>query len=160
MTHKFIINSVAEVQNQELPVLYKVSFNNGYYYYHKGKKLSESANRLLYDVFRATLKDVKVSDDYVNMVAFCKRFPSVVKVSIEVVMNDTPEKILKKEKALFKQWVKDELCLNRIDKLPYTPEWMKRELFVSRCETCPKSGVINDKKVKFTFCPNCGKSIK
>lgn len=163
MTHKFSTTVTDLQENKDNPVLFKIVFNNGYYYYHKGKSFDLALNRLLYDVFRATLirdKPLVISEDYIHIVEYCKKYPQVNKVSAELILNDTPENILDKEKKLWTKAKKDHKCLNRKDKLPYTPEWMIRHLYIKRCNSCPSEGNINKKKEKFIFCPRCGKTIK
>jgi len=159
MTHKFAITLKGNQLDIDKPVLYKIIFNNGFYYLHKGKNLEQSYSKLLYDVFRATIKDVTISDDYVNIVSYCKKYPQVNKVTIEVLLNAAPELILKKEKQLWSKAKKDSTCLNRSDKLPYTPEWMIRHKYLKRCEKCVSNGIVDGIKERFVFCPRCGKSI-
>ena len=165
MTHKFIIAEPIPETNESLPVLYKLHIGNKYYI-HKGRKLKESANRLLYDVFRATKNAAKVdskplviSEYYSNLVDYCVKFPQVHKVMIELVLNDTPEKVLAMEAKLLKKASKDIECINRTDLAQYKPEWMLRDKYQKRCESCIESGVIGGKDMKFMFCPQCGKAV-
>jgi hypothetical protein len=141
-------------------VLYKVTFgNSGKYYLHKGKKLDESVDRFLDDVYRG-MRGKGCPDTYSKVVDFCKKYPAIHKVGIEIVSNAPPDTILKKEAALYKSMKKDEDSLNRLDIAPYKPEWMIREALQKRCENCLKSGVIGKKKTAFKFCPNCGRLNK
>lgn len=167
MTHKFANNAKSiTVNDKEQPVLYKVTFNSGYYYIHKGKELEASCERFLYDVFRGTLppKEGKsapiISEDYKNVIEYCKKYPQINAVTVQLLFNGNPTDLLKKEKKFYNEGKKDKLCLNNYDKYPYTPEWMIRHKHVDRCDKCVSDGIISGKKTKFVFCPMCGKSIK
>lgn len=161
--HKFAITYVDGCDkelDETKPVLYKVWFGNAYYL-HKGKKLRESVNRLLEDVFRKMRSHVlQVDQQYVNIVAYCNKNTSLYKVSVELIMNDEAPKILKKEASLYKKMHSDPHTLNRMDIDPYTPEWMLRETLQARCENCLHNGVIAGKKTAFKFCPHCGRLNK
>lgn len=148
--------------NEELPVLYKVFVgSNGKYYLHKGKVVRDSAKRLMDDVDRG-MRGLKYPEQYAELVAYCKKFPAIYKVTAEVVLNAEADKILKKEKALFKVIKKDENNLNNHNPKfpPYTPEWMTKHSLQKRCENPITEGVVNGKKLKFRFCPNCGRLNK
>ena len=154
---KFIINNFPET-NEELPVLYDVLFA-GRHYLHKGKKLKESADRFLEDVFRG-MRDKSCPQQYQKVVDFCKKYPAIYQVQLSLIMNETAPKILKKEKALLKKRIKDEYSLNRTDMEPYTPEWMLKESMQARCDNPVTEGIVGGKKLRFKFCPNCGRLNK
>jgi hypothetical protein len=147
------------VTDETKPVLFKVFFGNKYYYLHKGKKLKESTDRFLDDIYRG-MRGKICPEYYSEVVKYCNKHPQVYKVTIEVVLNDEPDKILRKETALYKSMRKDPEALNRLDIEPYKPEWMLRDSYQKRCENCIKSGVIGSKKISFKFCPNCGRINK
>jgi hypothetical protein len=154
---KFIISSLPE-SNEELPVLYFIIFG-GRPYLHKGKKLKESADKLLEDVFRG-MRGKSCPPQYQKIVDFCKKYPAIYQVQIKIVANDTAPKILKKEKSLLKIVYKDSNSLNRADLEPYTPEWMLKQTLQERCSNPITEGTVNGKKLKFKFCPNCGRLNK
>ncbi len=166
MTHKFATTHIeGQQKDKSLPILFKVIFKSGYYYLHKGKDLNESSERLLYDIFRGIVayqngKQLKLSEDILRVVDYCIRYPQINSVRLEVVFNGEPEKLLSIEKKEYNKGKKDPLCLNNFEVYPYTPEWMLRHKYAKRCEKCIKSGVVDDVKMKFIFCPKCGKSIK
>jgi hypothetical protein len=157
--NKFSVEEYPETDEIN-PVIYKVHFANRYYV-HKGKKLRESVDRFLDDIDRGT-RDKQYPEDYAEVVKYCRTHPQVHKVAIEVLLNDVPAKLLKLENKLFKGFKDDPDTLNNPDKLAYRPEWMLKEVFRERCEDngCIKAGVLNKKKVKFKFCPNCGRLNK
>lgn len=147
-----------EAINIDLPVLYRVHIGS-MYYLHKGKSLEESLSKLLDDVFRG-VRDLKCSEAYSKFVQYCKRYPALHRVQVEVVLNAEAAKVLAAEDKQYKLMKNDEASLNRLDIAPYKPEWMLKEKFQARCEECIKNGIVNGKKIKFRFCPNCGKVIK
>lgn len=136
------------------PVLYKVFFANRYFV-HKGKKLRESVDRFLDDVDRG-MRGKVCPPDYANVVDYCKKHPQVYKVTIEVLLNDVPAKLLKMEDRLFKGFKNDPEALNDPQKPAYRPEWMLKDIYQQRCDPCITNGTIEGKKTKFRFCPNCG----
>lgn len=154
---KFIVSDYPET-NEDNPVLYDIFFA-GKYYLHKGKKLKESVVRFLEDVFRG-MRDKSCPEQYQKVVDFCKKYPAIHTVTISIVMNDAAPKILKKEKALLNKRKKDGNSLNRSDIEPYTPEWMLKETLQQRCNDPITEGIVNGKKLKFKFCPNCGRLNK
>lgn len=154
---KFIVSTYPE-SNEEMPVLFDIIFA-GRYYLHKGKKLKESADRFLEDVFRG-MRGKSCPEQYKNVVDFCKKYPAIYQVQINLVINDTAPNILRKEKSILKKRAKDENSLNRSDLEPYTPEWMLRQSLQERCENPVTEGTVNGKKLKFKFCPNCGRLNK
>jgi hypothetical protein len=156
--NKFIITSQPEVPNKENPVLYKVIIGKNYYV-HKGKELMPSVEKFLDDVYRG-IRDKKYPEQYSEVVKYCKAYPQIYQVSVELILNDTPDKILKKEAHLYKSMKNDTQSLNNLEIPQYKPEWMLRHVFQEKCAVCPKNGIIDNKKVKFKFCPNCGRSIK
>lgn len=156
--HKFKVTLPDVVIDNSKPALYKVHFKDRYYL-HKGKVFGESVERLLDDIFRG-MRGKKVPDCYSNVVDHCNKYPSLYKVEVELVLNDSPDKILRKETVLYKAMKTDPASLNRLDIAPYKPEWMIKQSLQSRCEECITTGVINDKKTKFKFCPNCGRLNK
>lgn len=158
--NKFTIAEITgkEIKDDTKPVLYKINIGTKYYL-HKGKKIHDSLNRFLDDVFRG-LRGKQCPAEYSNIVDYCKRYPSLHKVMPEVVSNDVPAKILALEDKMYKQMANDESCLNRLDIAPYKPEWMLKDAMQKRCEDCIKEGSVNDKKLKFKFCPNCGRLNK
>jgi ribosomal protein L33 len=90
-------------------------------------------------------------------------------VSVDIVLNDEASKVMLREDQLWKELGGKgyEDCLNRLDIPPYKPEWMLKDKFQSRCEECVTSGILERKnnkkdatKVKFRFCPNCGRLNK
>lgn len=153
MPNKFKVIEYPET-NPDLPVLYKVHFANRYFI-HKGKKLRDSVDRFLDDVDRG-IREKKYPEDYANVVKYCNTHPQVYKVTIEVLLNDTPAKLLKMEDKLFKGFKNDPETLNDEKKPSYRPEWMLKEMFQKRCDPCVTSGILGGKKAKFRFCPNCG----
>lgn len=154
---KFIISNLPET-NEEQPVLYDVLFA-GRHYLHKGKKLKESADRFLEDVFRG-MRGKSCPEQYQKVVEFCKKYPAIYQVQVSLILNDSAPKILKKEKAVLKERLKDVNSLNRADIEPYTPEWMLKQTLQERCENPITEGVVGGKKLKFKFCPNCGRLNK
>lgn len=157
--NKFQITNIPDT-NEDQPVLFRLLIgNNGKYYLHKGKKLQESAERVLDDVFRG-LRGKKCPEEYSEVIKYCQKFPAIHKIGIEVVFNGDPEKLLKKEDALYKAMKNDDLSLNRLDLPPYKPEWMLKQALQKRCENCLKSGIVDGKKITFKFCPNCGRLNK
>lgn len=157
--NKFIITSIPDIDNEK-PVLYKVFIGTkGAYYLHKGKKLKESVDRFLDDVYRG-MRSKGCPEFYSKVVEYCNKFPAIHQVSVEVIYSGEPSAVLKKEAALYKTMKKDSLSLNRLDIEPYKPEWMLRDTFQKRCENCIKSGIVNAKKITFKFCPNCGRLNK
>lgn len=160
--NKFTITELPET-NEENPVLYKIYFGSNYYI-HKGKKLKESLDRMLDDVFRGTRGKV-CPKQYHEIVSLCRKYPSLHKVSVDVLLNSEPDKIIKKEAALLKSAYKDTMCLNDPKEPPYIPEWMMKETLGKRCDKsdCIKSGFFTlaiKLPVKFKFCPNCGRLNK
>lgn len=156
--NKFTIVEIPEVRDETKPVLYKIHLGNRYYL-HKGKTLVESAEKLLDDVFRG-MRGKKCPEAYSKVVEYCKLHPQVYKAVLEVVFNGEPGTILKKETAFYNQKKPDELSLNRYDVEPYKPEWMIKQTLQKRCENPITGGVVNGKKIKFKFCPNCGRLNK
>ena len=164
--HKFkvIKNDPPKGYDPEKPVLYKLYFGDKYFL-HKGKKLDDSIERLLDDIFRGMRsgkgdKVFKVNEAYSEVVAHCNRNPSLYKVVCEVVLNADPDKILRKEDSLYRQMKSDPQAFNITSIPPYKPEWMVKQSLQKRCENCITTGFINDKKAKFKFCPNCGRLNK
>ena len=158
--NKFSISELPKT-DAEKPVLYKVYFSDRYYL-HKGKVLSDSLNRFLDDVFRGA-RGKKYPDAYSEVVKHCIKYPSMYKVSVELVLNSEPDKLLKKETVLYKAMKNDDLSLNRLDIAPYKPEWMLKQSLGKRCDTeaCITSGIITGKKkTSFQFCPRCGRLNK
>ena len=157
--NKFTITDLPEV-NEEKPVLYKVYFGSNYYV-HKGKKLKESLDRLLDDVFRG-MRGKKSPKDYDKIVKLCLKYPAINKVSVQKLFNGDPLALLKKESTVLKFLYKDPLCLNDPETPPYKPEWMIKQTLGKRCDKdeCIKSGMVNNKKQSFKFCPNCGRLNK
>lgn len=142
------------------PVLYKVGFSDKYYL-HKSKTLKEGVERFLDDVFRG-MRGKSCPESYSEVVKYCLKYPAIHKVSIEVILNSEPDKILRKEAALYKSMRLDQKSLNRLDLEPYKPEWMIKQALGKRCDNgaCMKSGIIGTKKQLFKFCPNCGRLNK
>lgn len=155
--NKFTIAELPET-NKDLPILYEIHIGSKYYL-HKGKTLKESLDKVLDDVFRG-IRDKNYSPAYSFFVKYCKTYPALHRVSVNVVLNDVPKKVLAMEDKRYKQMQSDECTLNNLEIKPYKPEWMLKEIFQERCATCIPDGIINGKKLKFKFCPNCGKSIK
>lgn len=156
MAHKFTIQGgIPEVKNPDQPVLFYVHIAS-MYFLHKGKKLDDSVNNFLASIDRA-LRGLKYDDPIKDAVAYCKKHPGINKVSVELVMNAAPGTILAKEAAMLKQLKKDPSSLNNPDVDQYKPEWMLKEVYHKRCEgDCVGSGIVDGKKMKFRFCPNCG----
>lgn len=146
--------------NDEKPVLYKVFFSN-MYYLHKSKTLKEGVDRFLDDIFRGIRGKVS-PESYSEVVKYCLKYPAIHRVSVELVLNADPDKILKKELAMRKSMKNDPCSLNRLDLEPYKPEWMIKQALQKRCDndSCIKSGVVSGKKQSFRFCPNCGRLNK
>ena len=157
--NKFIITSIPEYSDEK-PVLYNIYIGSkGAYYLHKGKKLKESVDRFLDDVYRG-MRNKSCPEYYSKVVDYCNKFPAIHQVSVEVVYNGEPAKLLKKEDALYKTMKRDDLSLNRLDIAPYKPEWMLKDAFQKRCENCLKIGLIDGVRIAFKFCPLCGRLIK
>ena len=164
MAHKFIITTnlgeLTKDIDEEKPVLYKIMFGpTGNYYIHKGKLLVFSLNRLLEEVTRGTVGK-SCSEYYKGMVEYCKGAPGVNKISIDLIYNGQPSSVLSKEKALLDKMKKDPYSLNNLSIDQLRPEWMLKDIFQKRCAECIPSGVVDGKKTKFRFCPNCGHIIK
>lgn len=159
--NKFIVSILPTKKpiNEDLPVLYKVNIGNGKYYLHKSKKLIEGAERLMDDVYRG-MRSKGCPEAYSEVVKYCNQYPAIHKVSVELVLNAEPGKVLKMETKLYKSMLRDSNSLNRIDLEPYKPEWMIKQALQSRCEQCLPDGIVNGKKLKFRFCPNCGRLNK
>lgn len=157
--NKFSIESIPIADNSK-PVLYKIYLGNRYYL-HKGKTLQESAERFLEDVFRG-MRGKSCPESYSNAVEYCNLHPQIYKAVLELVLNADPDKILRKETALYKSMKNDDESLNRLDIEPYKPEWMLKQAIGKRCdkEACIKSGIIEGKGKSFRFCPNCGRLNK
>ena len=157
--NKFSIGELPET-DKDKPVLYKVFFSDKYYL-HKGKLLAESLTRFLDDVFRGT-RGKGCLESYSEVVKHCQKYPSMYKVTVELVLNAEPDKVLKKETALYKAMKNDDSSLNRLDLEPYKPEWMLKQSLGKKCDNkaCIKSGIIAGKTKSFRFCPNCGRLNK
>lgn len=146
--------------NEELPVLYNVYFGDkGYYYLHKSKEFKKGYEHFLDDIFRG-IRKLKYPEMYIGVVYFCNKYPSLYKVRIELIANEEPTKLLKKEAALFRSMRNDGFSLNNFAIGQFKPEWMLRHTFKDKCETCTKTGRIGGKKISFNFCPICGRSVK
>lgn len=156
---KFTIGLFPETDTTK-PVLYKVGFSDRYYL-HKSKTLKEGVDRFLDDVFRG-MRGKSCPESYSEVVKYCLKYPAIHKVSIEVVLNNEPDKILRKETALYKSMRLDPRSLNRLDIEPYKPEWMVKQTLGKRCDkdACMKSVTLNGRKQSFKFCPNCGRLNK
>lgn len=156
MSHKFtIVGGLPEVKNPDNPVLFYVHIASMFYLI-KGKKMEETANNFLASIDRA-LRGLKFQPEMENVVAYCKKHPGINKVSVELVLNGTPQSVLTKEAQLLKQLKKDPASLNNPDVPQYKPEWMLKEVYHKRCEgECINVGIVDGKKMKFRFCPNCG----
>lgn len=155
--NKFIVTEYPETDESK-PVLFRVFFA-GKYFLHKGKKLQESVDRFLDDIYRG-MRGKSCPESYSEVVKYCNKYPNIYKVTVDIVLNAEPDKIIKKEGTLYKSIGKDPDSLNRADIEPYKPEWMLRDAYQKRCENCIKSGLIEGKKTKFKFCPNCGRVNK
>jgi len=154
---KFILSDFPPTDETK-PVLYKIELGNRYYL-HKGKTLRESAERFLEDIFRG-MRGKSCPEAYSKVVEYCKLYPQVYRSNIEVVLNDDADKILKKEASLYKSMKNNFESLNRTDLEPYKPEWMIKQSLQKRCENPITEGIVNGKKIKFKFCPNCGRLNK
>jgi hypothetical protein len=158
--HKFIISNIDEIEvDPSKPVLYKIHFGSKYYL-HKGKTLRESADKLLYDVFRGMISPKAPTEAYRYIIEYCKQKTSLHKVSIEILLNSDPKKILAAEDKFYIKMKGDADSLNNLSVPPYKPEWMIKHTLQARCQACILSGIVNDKKTKFKFCPNCGRLNK
>lgn len=157
---KFTVQDYPEVKDESKPVLYKVWFGNNYYI-HKGKKLKESVDRFLEDVFRG-MRNKSCPPQYSEVVKHCLKYPAIHKVMVELISNAEPDTIFKKESALYKAAKNDEFSLINSEIEPYKPEWMIKQALQKRCDNdaCITSGVVNKKKLQFKFCPNCGRLNK
>lgn len=146
--------------SEDVPVLYRLYFGHqGHYLLWKGKKLNDSVESTLSDIFRG-FRDKSHLPGVKKVVEFLKIHATIRRVAVEVVYNGKPELLLKKEEAVYKQMRKDKLSLNNFDIEIYKPEWMLKASAQQRCKTCVLSGVINKKTTKFKFCPNCGRLNK
>lgn len=157
--NKFTTNQLPETK-EEKPVLYRVFFSN-MYYLHKSKTLKDGLDRFLDDVFRG-IRGMKYPESYSEVVKYCLKYPAMHKIMVEVVLNSEPDKVLRKETAMYKAMKNDPLTLNRLDIEPYKPEWMIKQSLGKRCDkdACIKAGTIGNKKQSFKFCPNCGRLNK
>lgn len=156
--NKFTVAEMPVQAKPDEPVLYKLHIGSKYFLY-KGKVLHESVNRLLDDVFRG-IRGKACPESHSLLVEYCKRYPALHRVMIDVVLNDTPAKVLAAEEKEYKRMKNDECSLNRLDLEPYKPEWMVKAKFQEKCEKCATSGTIDGKKTKFRFCPSCGRLNK
>lgn len=157
---KFIVAKLPDDIDPSKPVLFRVLFGGqGAYFLHKGKEISVSLNKLLEEVFRG-MRGKSCRPDYSKIVEYCNAHPSVNKVSVEVVLNDEAAKVLSREDKEYKAMAKDDFSLNRLDIKPYKPETWLREIMQDRCEKCIQNGTVAGKKMKFKFCPKCGRAIK
>jgi hypothetical protein len=161
-----------EVPDDTKPVLFQVEVGK-YYYIHKGKNLKDSVNKMLDDVHREikVKADAKVNPEkYDNRKDYCPQYsklieyfalhPQIYKVSVRLLLNAEPDKILKEEAKLYKAMKSDENSLNNLEIGQFKPEWMLRHTFKEKCNKCHKNGIIEGKKIEFNFCPICGRSIK
>ena len=157
--NKFSVSELPVTDTQK-PVLYKIFFSDRYYL-HKGKTLKESIDRFLDDIFRG-MRGKSCPKSYSEVVSYCLKYPAMHKVSVEIVLNAEPDKILRKEATLYKSMKADPQSLNNTDEEPYKPEWMIKQSLGKRCDkdACIKAGVVNNKKQLFKFCPNCGRLNK
>jgi hypothetical protein len=155
--NKFSIAEIPEYDGSK-PVLYKIFLGNKYYL-HKGKTLQESAERFLDDVFRG-IRNKSCPEAYSKVVDYCIKHPQVYKAMLEVILNSDPDKILRKEVLMYKAMKNDEESLNRTDLEPYKPEWMIKVGLQKRCDNPITEGIVNGKRLKFKFCPNCGRLNK
>ena len=114
---------------------------------------------MLDDVFRG-IRDKNYPELYKEVVAFCKKYPSLHKVTVQLAMNDEPKEVLKYEAALFKEMASDKFSLNNLVLGQFKPDWMLREALSDKCSACIKTGVVSGKKMMFKFCPSCGRAIK
>lgn len=163
--NKFTIAKVlnAETIDTTKPVLYKIHMGTKYYL-HKGKDLHDSAIQFLDNVFRG-MRGKTSLPAYANVVAYCKQFPAIYSVVLEVVANKDPDKILALEDKMYKSMAKDSLTLNDLSIPPYKPEWMLKSTYQARCTECITHilyGAKGEKmkKMVFKFCPNCGRLNK
>jgi len=156
--HKFTVKLRNSISNPKSPYVYIVWFGE-HFYIHKSKEFNKGYEYFLNSVYKGTL-DKFCSDYFKNVVALCKKYPALHKIEIEPVSTGKPQYILRKEKVLLQSYKKDPKCLNNFDKYQLIPEWCSREIYQERCTDCIKSGIIEDKKKKFRFCPNCGRLIK
>lgn len=144
--------------DNEQPVLFKVFIGNkGKYFVHKGKQLAASVDRFLDDVFRGT-RGMKYPKEYELVVDYCNLFPAINRASIEVLVNGEPGMVLKEEERLLRSILKDDLCLNHRSIPPYKPNWMLKDVYKDKCIKCVISGTVEGKKLKFNFCPRCGRA--
>jgi hypothetical protein len=140
------------------PALFKVYFGGKMYFLHKGKDFKVSVNRLLDDISRGILGG-KFLPIHKEAVAFCKRNTGLYKVSVELLLNDTPDKVLQMEEELYKEMADDPLTLNNLAEPIYKPNWMLREVFKEKCSSCMTSVTTIDKEyIEFNFCPICGRA--
>lgn len=160
--NKFIISEMDGIEkiDPSNPVLYYVFFGDkGKYYLHKSKTIKEGCDKFLDDVFRG-IRGKNFPEMYSNVVDYCKKFPSLYKVSVKVEANLDPDKLLKYEAKLYKLMKNDSNSLNNLVVGQFKPEWMLRHALAEKCVTCLKSGIIAGKKESFNFCPKCGRANK
>lgn len=157
--NKFTITELPETK-EDKPVLYRVYLSDKYYL-HKSKTLKEGVDRFLDDVFRG-IRGKSCPESYSEVVKYCLKYPAMHKVTVEVVLNAEPDKVLRKETVLYRTMRTDPRTLNRLDLEPYKPEWMIKQSLGKRCDkdACIKAGDVNKKKLSFKFCPNCGRLNK
>lgn len=159
MKHKFKIDAIIGEHEEETPTLYVIYFSTRYYI-HKSKSFTIGLERFLYDIHRKLIDEgITVSKYYDKVVEYCRKYPQTNRVRVEVVMSGSIDKVIRKEKQLLKVAKDDEFCLNT--ELPVlVPEWANKEIMQKRCLDCITHGIVGDKKMKFAFCPNCGRLNK
>lgn len=155
MPHKFKLSDELEaVKNTEMPVLMRINIGT-MFYITKGKRFKETVDFFLSDVDRG-LRGLKNTPAVEKVVAYCKKFPQINKVSVDLLYNGQPQAVLTKEAALLKKNKSNPECLNDPNIPQYKPEWMQKDIFHKRCVECNHGGVLDGKKTVFRFCPNCG----
>jgi len=139
------------------PVLYKIEIGKKYYL-HKGKRLEDSLNKFLDDLFRGVR-----ANEYKGVlhkaVDYCKKYPAIHKVSVNVVFNGNAEELLALEDKIYLEMATDDNSLNDTNIPPYKPEWMLKT-FIKRCAKCPSVGIVYGEEMVFNYCPKCSHKIK
>jgi hypothetical protein len=130
-----------------------VTFGNFKYYIHKSKNLKEGVNKFLDDVFRG-MRGLSCSEYYKEAVDYCKRYPAVYEVKIDLILNSDPQSVLLREAKELRKYKNNTDCMNYLPQ--FKPEWMLKEVYHQRCEKCISYGVVGKIKTQFRFCPNCG----
>lgn len=157
--HKFSVTYQDKITvNDGEACLYILWFGD-YFYIHKGKYYEKGVEAVLKSVFSG-IRGKYCQEMFKNIVELCLKYPALHKVEVEPQYAGEPKTVLRKEKSLLNSYKKDPKCLNNFELPQLTPDWMQRVIYGEKCDTCIKSATINKKRVKFNFCPACGRGLK